>query len=56
MRKLYLHKGGEKVKHLKQNEKVKHLKDQDLAEIIKVKDNESISKKCLILNFVFDLH
>ena len=29
--------------------------DQDLAEIIKVKDNISISKKCLLLNFVFDL-
>ena len=28
----------------------------DLAEIIKVKDNKSISKKCLILDFVFDLH
>ena len=30
--------------------------DKDLAEIIKVKDNKSILKKCLILNFVFDLH
>ena len=28
--------------------------DKDLAEIIKVKDNWSVSKKCLILDFVFD--
>ena len=29
--------------------------DQDLAEKIKVKDNRSSSKKCLRLDFVFDL-
>ena len=28
--------------------------DKDLAEIIKVKDNWSVSKKCLILDLVFD--
>ena len=30
--------------------------DKDLAEIIKVKDNWSVSKKCLLLDSVFDLH
>ena len=29
--------------------------DKDLAEIIKVKDKLSVSKKCLLLDFVFDL-
>ena len=29
--------------------------DKNLAEIFKVKDNWSVSKKCLLLDFVFDL-
>ena len=30
--------------------------DQDLAKIIKIKDNRSIFKKSLLLNFIFDLY
>ena len=36
--------------------RVKGDKTQDLAEKGKVKDNRSISKKCLRLDFVFDLN